>query len=102
MNHPIAFTLFKVPGMETGFPFSSFTISPVTSENKKVIDNILGGFAAGNQEQIVSFINEYDYPSSASTGGHYHIRIGGKIESSRIAGFIKLAKENKLTTYTIA
>ena len=79
-----------------------FTISPVTSENKKVIDNILGGFAAGNQAQIVSFINEYDYPSSASTGGHYHIRIGGKIESNRIAGFIKLAKEGKLTTYTIA
>jgi hypothetical protein len=79
-----------------------FTISPVTSENKKVIDNILGGFAAGNQAQIVSFINEYDYPSSASTGGHYHIRIGGKIESNRIAGFIKLAKEDKLTTYTIA
>ncbi len=79
-----------------------FTISPATSENKKIIDNILGGFAAGNQEQIVSFINEYDYPSSASTGGHYHIRIGGKIESNRIAGFIKLAKEGKLTTYTIA
>lgn len=79
-----------------------FTITPADTANKAEIDLILGGFAAGNQEQIVSFINEYDYPSSASTGGHYHIRIGGKIESNRIAGFIKLAKEGKLTTYTIS
>jgi hypothetical protein len=79
-------------------------ISPknaATTANKKVIDTILGGFAAGNQNLIVSFINEYDYPSSAATGGHFHIRIGGKIESKRIANFVALANQGKLTTYPI-
>jgi hypothetical protein len=79
-----------------------FTITPADTANKAAIDRILGGFAAGNQTQIVSFINEYDYPSSASTGGHYHIRIGGKVESNRIAGFIKLANKGELTTYPIS
>ena len=77
------------------------TILPVTPANKKAVDTILGGFAAGNQNLAVSFINEYDYPSSASTGGHFHIRIGGKIESKRIASFVSLANQGKLTTYPI-
>jgi hypothetical protein len=76
-------------------------ISPPTTSNKKVVDTILGGFAAGNQNSIVSFINEYDYPSSAATGGHFHIRIGGKIESKRIASFVALSNQGKLTTYPI-
>ena len=76
-------------------------ISPPTTANKKVVDTILGGFAAGNQNLVVSFINEYDYPSSAATGGHFHIRIGGKIESKRIASFVALANQGKLTTYPI-
>ena len=77
------------------------TISPATTANKKVVDTILGGFAAGNQNLKVSFINEYDYPSKASTGGHFHLRIGGRIESDRIASFIALANRGKLTTYPI-
>ena len=76
-------------------------ISPATSANKKSVDTILGGFAAGNQNLIVSFINEYDYPSSAATGGHFHLRIGGKIESKRISGFNKLASQGQLITYPI-
>ena len=78
-----------------------FTISPLTTENKNAVDKILGGFAAGNQSKIVSFINEYDYPSSAATAGHFHIRIGGKIESKRIATFIAQASKGQLTTYPI-
>ena len=76
-------------------------ISPPTTANKKAVDTILGGFAAGNQNLVVSFINEYDYPSSAATGGHFHLRIGGKIESKRIASFVALANQGKLTTYPI-
>jgi hypothetical protein len=76
-------------------------ISPATPATKKAVDTILGGFAAGNQNLIVSFINEYDYPSSAATGGHFHLRIGGKIESKRIASFVSLANQGKLTTYPI-
>lgn len=79
-----------------------FTISPLTTANKNAVDKILGGFAAGNQNKIVSFINEYDYPSSAATAGHFHIRIGGKVESTRIATFIAQANKGQLTTYTIA
>jgi len=78
-----------------------FTISPLTTDNKNAVDKILGGFAAGNQSKIVSFINEYDYPSSAATAGHFHIRIGGKIESKRIATFIAQANRGQLTTYPI-
>ena len=77
------------------------TISPATTATKKTVDTILGGFAAGNQNLIVSFINEYDYPSSAATGGHFHLRIGGKIESKRISSFVSLANQGKLTTYPI-
>jgi hypothetical protein len=77
-------------------------ILPLTTANKKAVDTILGGFAAGNQNLVVSFINEYDYPSSAATGGHFHLRIGGKIESKRIASFVALANQGKLTTYPIA
>ena len=76
-------------------------ISPATPATKKAVDTILGGFAAGNQNLIVSFINEYDYPSSAATGGHFHLRIGGKIESKRISSFVSLANQGKLTTYPI-
>ena len=77
------------------------SISPATTANKKAVDTILGGFAAGNQNLKVSFINEYDYPSKASTGGHFHLRIGGRIESNRIANFVALANQGKLTTYPI-
>ena len=78
-----------------------FVISPLTTDNKNAVDKILGGFAAGNQSKIVSFINEYDYPSSAATAGHFHIRIGGKVESKRIATFIAQANKGQLTTYSI-
>jgi hypothetical protein len=78
-----------------------FVISPLTIDNKNAVDKILGGFAAGNQSKIVSFINEYDYPSSAATAGHFHIRIGGKVESKRIATFIAQANKGQLTTYPI-
>ena len=77
------------------------SISPATTANKKAVDTILGGFAAGNQNLKVSFINEYDDPSNDATGGHFHLRIGGRIESNRIASFIALANQGKLTTYPI-
>jgi hypothetical protein len=76
-------------------------ISPANEKNKKTVDTILGGFAAGNKNSIVSFINEYDFPSGTATGGHFHLRIGGKVESNRIAKFYELAQQGKLTTYII-
>jgi hypothetical protein len=78
------------------------TILPLTTSNKKAVDTILGGFAAGNKTQSVSFINEYDYPSAKASGGHFHLRIGGTIEgATRINNFYALANQGKLTTYPI-
>jgi hypothetical protein len=78
-------------------------ITPDTTANKKAVDTILGGFAAGNKNQSVSFINEYDYPSAKASGGHFHLRIGGTIEgATRINNFYTLANQGKLTTYPIA
>jgi hypothetical protein len=80
-----------------------FAIIPDTVANKKAVDTILGGFAAGNKTQSVSFINEYDYPSAKASGGHFHLRIGGTIEgATRINNFYALANQGKLTTYPIA
>lgn len=80
-----------------------FVITPLTQANKNAVDQILGGFAAGNADQTVSFINEYDHPSSAATAGHFHIRIGGKLEgSSRVRQYYQLAMEGKIESYPIA
>ena len=77
-------------------------ILPLTTANKKAVDTILGGFAAGNKNQSVSFINEYDYPSAKASGGHFHLRIGGTIEGATIINnFYALANQGKLTTYPI-
>jgi hypothetical protein len=80
--------------------FSLQSVSNPTGINRDVVDKILGGFAAGNQNKAVSFINEYDYPSKNSTAGHFHIRIGG-IESPRIYQFIDQANKGTLKTYLI-
>ena len=80
-----------------------FVISPLTTENKNNIDSLLGSFVGGNQDQKVSFINEYDYPSSAATAGHFHIRIGGRLEGgSRTKNYITLANTGGIETYSIA
>jgi len=80
-----------------------FVISPLTTENKNNIDSLLGSFVGGNQGQKVSFINEYDYPSSAATAGHFHIRIGGRLEGgSRTKNYITLANSGGIETYPIA
>lgn len=80
-----------------------FVIKPLTSANKNAVDKILGGFVGGNQDQTVSFINEYDHPSSAATAGHFHIRIGGRLEGgSRTKKYIALANNGEIDTYLIA
>lgn len=80
-----------------------FVISPLNQTNKNAVDEILGGFVGGNQDQTVSFINEYDYPSSAATAGHFHIRIGGRLEGgSRTRNYITLANSGGIDTYPIA
>ena len=68
-----------------------FTISPNNQENRNKVEKILFGYVINNPG--IWFINEYDYPSSNSSGGHFHIRIGqDKSGADRIAE----AKKNKL------
>jgi len=79
-----------------------FVIAPQTPANKLKVEEILGGFAGGNQDKSVSFINEYDYPSTAATGGHFHIKIGGSIEGNPVTSdYIAQANLGNLTTYPI-
>jgi len=68
-----------------------FIISPNNQENRNKVEKILFGYVINNPG--IWFINEYDYPSSNSSGGHFHIRIGqDKSGADRIAE----AKKNKL------
>ena len=80
-----------------------FVISPPSQTNKASVDKILGGFAGGNQDKKVSFINEYDYPSSAATAPHFHIRIGDKLDGNpRTKDYIAQANQGALPIYPIA
>ena len=79
-----------------------FVITPSDPTTLKNIDLLLQGFAAGNRSPAVSFINEYDDPTKAASGKHFHIRIGRDISGSdKIQNAYALADQGQLTTYTI-
>ena len=82
-----------------GLDFVVTPSDPTTLDN---IDLILQGFAAGNRNPQVSFINEYDSPTIAATSQHFHIRIGrDKSGFNEIQNAYALADQGLLTTYTI-
>ena len=77
-----------------------FVISPLDKSNKDKVDIILQKFAVANPK--VSFINEYDYKSSAATAGHFHIRASGTIEgAARINKAKKTYESTDLSAYKI-
>ena len=79
-----------------------FVISPATPSNVNEIENILLGYAAGNNPNF-RFINEYASPTKAATAKHFHISWGPGTESqSTVIRAIKLAQQGKITTYDIA
>ena len=79
-----------------------FVITPSDPTTLKNIDLLLQGFAAGNRSPAVSFINEYDNPTKAASGKHFHIRIGrDKSGFDKIQNAYALADQGQLTTYTI-
>jgi len=80
-----------------------FVISPSDSKTINDIDLLLQGFAAGNRNPAVSFINEYESPTKAATSKHFHIRIGrDKSGFDKIQNAYALADKGQLTTYPIA
>ena len=54
-----------------------FTINPYSSENGKVITDILTQIKS--QEPKFSFIDEYTNPSKYSTGGHFHLQYSDSV-----------------------
>lgn len=55
------------------------TLQPANKETKSAFENILNLYK--NKDAKFKYINEYDHPSSASTGGHFHLQYGGKAVS---------------------
>lgn len=52
-------------------------IQPYTSANAKSFLNILNKYKSSNPK--FSYIDEYTNPSSAATGGHFHLQYGGSV-----------------------
>jgi hypothetical protein len=78
------------------------TPRPASEGDRNKIDLLLQGFAAGNRNLPISFINEYATPTKAATGNHFHIRIGrDKDKNGLIAKAYKLADQGKLKTYKV-
>ena len=52
-------------------------IQPYNSANAKSFINILNKYKSSNSK--FSYIDEYTNPSSAATGGHFHLQYGGSV-----------------------
>jgi len=78
-----------------------FTISPATETNIRKVDKILRGFSAGEND-LARFINEYDDPTKAATGKHFHMSWGkGTEASSTIRESIAQADRGEIEEYRI-
>ncbi len=70
------------------------TLTPANKETKAEFEGILKSYMA--KDSKFKYINEYDNPSSASTGGHFHLQYGGGGSSS--GGSMSFASPEMLTT----
>lgn len=59
-------------------------IQPYTSANAKSFLNILNKYKSSNPK--FNYIDEYTNPSSAATGGHFHLQYGGSIANGKGGG----------------
>jgi peptidoglycan hydrolase-like protein with peptidoglycan-binding domain len=55
-------------------------LQPYNSDNATTFKNILNSYKSKNSK--FNYIDEYTNPSSASTGGHFHLQYGGSVSSS--------------------
>ena len=63
------------------------TLQPANKETKSAFENILNLYV--NKNSKFKYINEYDHPSKASTGGHFHLQYGGKGVSGSLKTTVK-------------
>ena len=71
------------------------TLTPANKETKAEFESILKSYKA--KDSKFKYINEYDHPSEASTGGHFHLQYGGNAVSSN-KGTMSFASPEMLTT----
>jgi len=78
-----------------------FVITPSNESNVKRIEDILKGFAAGNYSEA-RYLNEYNNPTIAATGKHFHISWGiGTEAKANIDNAYAEGNAGILTTYKI-
>jgi peptidoglycan hydrolase-like protein with peptidoglycan-binding domain len=55
------------------------TLNPANGETKAAFEDILKSYMVKNKK--FKYINEYDHPSAASTGGHFHLQYGEHVSN---------------------
>jgi hypothetical protein len=79
-----------------------FVISPSSQTDVNNVVKILQGFAAGSDGNF-SYLNEYNNPTKAASGKHFHVSTGKGTEGAgNIQAAKKLAADGKIKTYNIA
>jgi peptidoglycan hydrolase-like protein with peptidoglycan-binding domain len=72
------------------------TLNPLNSETKRAFEDLLKSYKA--KDNKFSYINEYDHPSKASTGGHFHLQYGGKAGGGSYSSTLSFASPEMLKT----
>ena len=79
-----------------------FVISPNSQSDVDKIEKVLQGYAAGANGEF-SYLNEYNNPTKAASGKHFHMSTGKGTEgASNIKKANQLAQAGKITVYNIA
>lgn len=63
-------------------------LQPANKETKSAFENILNLYT--NKDKKFKYINEYDHPSKASTGGHFHLQYGGNVAAKGSSSPVKV------------
>jgi len=79
-----------------------FVISPNSQSDVDKIEKVLQGYAAGANGEF-TYLNEYNNPTKAASGKHFHMSTGKGTEgASNIKKANQLAQAGKITVYNIA
>jgi peptidoglycan hydrolase-like protein with peptidoglycan-binding domain len=62
-------------------------LNPANGETKKAFENILNLYTT--KDAKFKYINEYDHPSGAATGGHFHLQYGGNVSANGTSTGVK-------------
>lgn len=79
-----------------------FVISPNSQSDVDKVEKVLQGYAAGANGEF-TYLNEYNNPTKAASGKHFHMSTGKGTEgASNIKKANQLAQAGKITVYNIA